>query len=225
MSTELFSIYSRHSTFHEFDDISPPFLPHPSQTQVPESAAEVRRHPPLSTTDEDGNHRVTEVSFRNQKQSGKYTGWMDQDNRPNGNGVFRVANGDVYEGEWKHGQQHGHGVYTWSEGDLYTGSWDDGKPHGRGVFVYSNGRIYDGFFARGSRQGMGVFTWPNGAKYEGEYRMDKRNGTGFFVYADGRAYKGQYQDDRPHGHGIEYTKDGGVLYDGMWELGEFEIRD
>jgi hypothetical protein len=30
-----------------------------------------------------------------------------------------------------------------------------------------------------------------------------------------------YHDDRPHGYGKMTTADGTVLYDGMWQLGEF----
>ena len=204
--------------------LAPPLSPtlsppedHTNDTQSPT----IRRRPPLSCIDDQGNCRVTEVDYQGNKQSGKYTGWMDDQGRPNGHGIFRVDNGDVYEGEWKLGQRHGQGVYTWYEGDLYNGPWQEGKRHGHGVFVFSDGRIYDGYYVQGNRQGSGMFTWPYGAKYEGEYEKDRRNGAGMYVYADGRTYKGEYKDDRPHGYGTEYTKDGSVLYDGVWQFGEF----
>jgi len=180
-----------------------------------------RRLAPLLSVDDKGNRRVTEFEYQDDKQKGKYTGWLNKENLPNGHGILRVDNGDVYEGEWKCGQRHGMGVYVWFDGDFYSGPWEDGKRNGHGVFVYSDGRIYDGFYVRGIREGSGVFTWPYGAKYEGDYARDKRNGLGLHVYSDGRMYKGKYKDDRPHGHGTEYTKNGGILYEGIWQFGEF----
>jgi len=74
----------------------------------------------------------------------------------------------------------------------------------------------------GERHGPGVSTWPYGASYRGNFVKDKRNRPdGTYVYADSRCYTGSYRDDRPHGYGVLRTADGAVIYDGMWELGEF----
>uniref|UniRef100_A0A7S1UNY1 Uncharacterized protein n=1 Tax=Grammatophora oceanica TaxID=210454 RepID=A0A7S1UNY1_9STRA len=189
---------------------------------VPASSSQSRDERIAPLTKRDGsNHHVIELDYQGEKQSGRYTGWVNSKNIPNGRGCLRVDNGDVYEGEWNNGIRHGLGVYTWYEGDLYTGPWLDGRRHGHGTFVYSDGRLYDGEYIHGKRQGKGVFTWPFGAKFEGEYEGDKRNGTGLYVYADGRQYSGSYKDDRPHGYGVEKDRHGRVAYDGEWAYGEF----
>eukprot|EP00546_Thalassionema_frauenfeldii_P020876 CAMPEP_0178903642 /NCGR_PEP_ID=MMETSP0786-20121207/5266_1 /TAXON_ID=186022 /ORGANISM="Thalassionema frauenfeldii, Strain CCMP 1798" /LENGTH=853 /DNA_ID=CAMNT_0020575027 /DNA_START=141 /DNA_END=2702 /DNA_ORIENTATION=- len=179
------------------------------------------RRPPLTKMDSRKNRHVTEFDFKSEKQCGKYTGFLNMQNLPQGHGILRVDTGDVYEGEWENGQRHGQGVYTWYDGDLYTGPWREGKRHGHGVFVFSDGRLYDGEYNMGQREGQGMFVWPYGAKYEGSYYQDKRNGSGVYVYADGRIYRGEYRDDRPHGYGVETAKDGTIIYDGNWAFGEF----
>ena len=62
-----------------------------------------------------------------------------------GRGVYRYADGNVYEGEWKDDKMHGRGVFRYADGDVYEGEWEDGKMHGRGVFRYPDGSIaHDG---------------------------------------------------------------------------------
>ena len=75
-------------------------------------------------------------------QSGKYTGYLNENDMPHGRGFLRMDTGDIYGGEWSDGDRHGSGVYAWYEGDLYMGGWNHGKRHGMGVFVFSDGRVY-----------------------------------------------------------------------------------
>ena len=39
--------------------------------------------------------------------SGKYTGWMDAEGKPDGHGTLRIEDGSIYAGEWLKGQRHG----------------------------------------------------------------------------------------------------------------------
>jgi hypothetical protein len=207
-------------------------VPNPSPGAADETGGDTRnirgpfdRRPPLTKVDSLMNRHVTEFNFVTDKQKGRYTGFLNAMKMPNGHGLLRVDNGDVYEGEWKNGQRHGQGVYNWYDGDLYTGPWFEGKRHGHGVFIFTDGRVYDGEYNMGRREGQGMFVWPYGAKYEGSYHADKRNGYGEYVYPDGRSYQGEYRDDRPHGYGVEKSKDGTVLHDGQWTFGEFLGND
>jgi hypothetical protein len=38
-----------------------------------------------------------------------------------GKGLYKYANGDVYDGEWKDGSMNGYGVYTSNDGGKYKG--------------------------------------------------------------------------------------------------------
>jgi len=56
-----------------------------------------------------------------------------------GRGVWKGANGDIYDGEWKDDKAHGkftsevrvivlgRGVYKWANGNIYEGEFKDGK--------------------------------------------------------------------------------------------------
>tara|TARA_B110000285_G_C15014599_1_gene558342 strand:+ start:62 stop:292 length:231 start_codon:yes stop_codon:yes gene_type:complete len=41
----------------------------------------------------------------------KYTGTM-KEGKPEGQGLMKYANGNIYEGEWKDGKKYGHGTKT-----------------------------------------------------------------------------------------------------------------
>lgn len=47
-------------------------------------------------------------------------------------GVYKWADGKMYEGEFYKDKRHGKGVLTWKSGKKYDGEWVDGKMHGEG---------------------------------------------------------------------------------------------
>lgn len=177
-----------------------------------------------SPTINDSNRKyVIEYEWHGPQWSGVYTGQLSLiSNNPDGDGTLRVDDGAVYNGEWLDGKPHGAGVWATIEGDLYcSAAWRNGEKHGRTVDVLCDGCVYRGDYEQGKRHGRGVLTWPYGAHYTGQFVEDKRNGEGVYCYADGRCYTGTYRDDRPHGYGVMKAADGAILYDGMWQLGEF----
>ncbi|MBF0340629.1 MAG: hypothetical protein HQL95_06640 [Magnetococcales bacterium] len=95
-----------------------------------------------------------------------------------GSGVFRFANGDLYQGGWRNGQRHGNGVYTYASREQYTGAWRNDRMEGRGSFLYANGSRYEGEWLDNQRHGTGTMIQPNGDKHVGEWRFDKRHGLG-----------------------------------------------
>jgi hypothetical protein len=38
-----------------------------------------------------------------------------------GYGVYKLANGSIYKGEYKDDKMNGHGVYKWADGDIFEG--------------------------------------------------------------------------------------------------------
>ena len=51
-----------------------------------------------------------------------------------------MADGDIYEGEWKEGQMSGSGVYTYGKssaraGDKYSGQFKNNKFNGKGWLI------------------------------------------------------------------------------------------
>jgi len=69
-----------------------------------------------------------------------------------GRGVFTLANGYRYEGEFKDNKPNGKGVFTSRGGARYSGEFKGGTLDGQGVRLYADGRHYKGHY-KGS-QGM-----------------------------------------------------------------------
>ena len=42
--------------------------------------------------------------------------------------------------------EHGNGVRTWDNGDVYDGEFRHGMAAGQGKITYANGQIYEGAF-------------------------------------------------------------------------------
>jgi hypothetical protein len=40
-----------------------------------------------------------------------------------GRGVFKFANGDMYDGDWKDNYMHGRGFFKYADGSSYEGEW------------------------------------------------------------------------------------------------------
>ena len=49
------------------------------------------------------------------------------------NKLQQMANGAVYDGDWKDNQRDGYGTYKWNVGDSYEGEWKDNKFNGQGT--------------------------------------------------------------------------------------------
>jgi hypothetical protein len=134
---------------------------------------------------------------------GRYTGRIDANSRrPHGYGVFTLANGDTYNGEWNDGKRHVHGVYTWANGNKYHGEWKEDKRNGSCSYTWANGDKYDGEYKDNKRNGRGVYTCAYGDKYDGEFKDDNRHGRGVFTWANGNTYDGEYKDGKRHGRGV-----------------------
>ncbi len=69
-----------------------------------------------------------------------YEGGVNEEGLPHGHGIYKWVNGDVYEGEWKHGQRHGHGVCSFSSGNKYDGQWKTNMKCGQGAFSWATGK-------------------------------------------------------------------------------------
>jgi hypothetical protein len=92
-----------------------------------------------------------------------------------GRGVYRWVNGNVYDGEWLHGNMTGQGSYSWAESHVqYTG-----------MRVLTSGVVTSfclgielrshtvGTFLNGVRDGQGTFRYADGSSYEGSFRNDQ----------------------------------------------------
>lgn len=111
--------------------------------------------------------------------------------------------GGHYEGERNgEGERHGRGVYRFADGGVYEGSWVDNLQEGWGAMRYASGSVYEGTWRGGMQDGRGIFRFVSGSEYDGEWVRGKRHGKATYRYADGRAEVARYRDganDRSEG--------------------------
>ncbi len=149
---------------------------------------------------------------------GKY-----KNGKRSGRGVYRFANGDVYDGWWQNDKKHGQGVFRFASGDVYDGTWVNDKRNGHGVLTFADGNVYEGEYKDGRWNGHGISRYVNGNVYEGQYKNGKKNGHGIFRYANGDEYNGEWDSDRMHGYGV-FRYANGEIHNGIWQNGK-KIRN
>lgn len=159
-------------------------------------------------------------------------------NCENGTGKFRFKDNNLYEGQWKNGQQEGKGKTTLASGAIYQGDFKAGKMHGKGRFTLETGDYLEGDFNDDRFEGQGVFIFKNGIKmggtyvnnsikngyqinkdstrYDGDFIANLKDGKGVMQYKDGMVYTGDWVKDKRQGKGEIKDKNGAIIYSGDW---------
>ena len=147
----------------------------------------------------------------------------------NGDGIVKMANGNIYEGQVKDGLRHGKGKYFWVDGGEYDGDWWADAPHGEGKMIYKDGSEYNGSWLFGKLHGKGVLEYNDGI-YDGEFKDGLRHGRGKYTCTLANSnveYDGWWLADTPNGKGKMIYGDGCnyvkvVERDGDKYVGEFK---
>lgn len=105
----------------------------------------------------------------------------------------KTSNNHTYEGYKNcNGQRDGKGTYRWPSGQVYEGNWRQGDEHGKGTKIYDSGAKYVGGWSLGKRHGQGTLIFADGGKYVGGWRLGKRHGYAKFYYSGD--FKGDYSE-------------------------------
>lgn len=126
------------------------------------------------------------------------------DERYHGAGVFRYADGSIYEGEWHMGKRYGHGYFKSppQEGWVYEGNFDNDNRHGDGMIYWPDGTTYVGHVLENTRTGLGIYITKMRDVYKGEFKDNKFHGKGEIVYNNGSRYIGDFVNGLRQGKGI-----------------------
>ena len=72
--------------------------------------------------------------------------------------MFKYANKNVYDGDFRDGNLNGSGTLTQGNGNKYVGQFKDGKEHGKGTQTWTNGKKLVGSWNAGSLEGEFLLT-------------------------------------------------------------------
>lgn len=90
-----------------------------------------------------------------------------------GKGIYRWANGAVYDGDWVNNERTGKGKYIWANGDVYNGDWVNDVQQGKGEMTWQGREYYIGDWVNGVRQGKGRSRNTQGQIKDGDWANDK----------------------------------------------------
>ncbi|CAM9423567.1 unnamed protein product [Ascophyllum nodosum] len=142
--------------------------------------------------------------------------WVKDKRTGRGNCVIRGR--ETYSGLWKDGEFHGRGVHCDARGNVYDGEFVHGQREGVGRWTAkegTEGMVYIGEWKAGRRCGVGQSTAPDGTVYSGEWHDGLFAGEGTLTLSSGERYEGMFRDGEKHGSGSLQTQDGDTL-EGEW---------
>ncbi|XP_065670993.1 MORN repeat-containing protein 1 isoform X3 [Hydra vulgaris] len=129
----------------------------------------------------------------------------------NGEGVMKYGNGDMYEGTWLENKKEGNGKLRHADGSVYSGAFHFNKPHGEGRLMFNNGEEFIGEWVNGMRHGHGIYQYQDGSLYEGQWRCNQFHGEGIMTHSSGIYYNGLWINGRPLQCGRLLKVSAGVL--------------
>ncbi|XP_043472266.1 radial spoke head 1 homolog [Leptopilina heterotoma] len=149
---------------------------------------------------------------------GIFDGERNEKGERHGQGKAILPNGDIYDGNYRHGLRDGRGLYVFKKnGSRFDGEWREGKKHGQGIFWYPDGTRYEGDWRHDVKHGFGAYYYMNGDIYEGSWKQNFRHGLGTYFYAENNVkFMGTWICDRMQGPGkLIFPRH---CYHGSWEL-------
>ena len=159
---------------------------------------------------EKGNIQNGMISYSN---GAEYKGEMTRKGTPEGKGVLKSPNGNVYEGEFRDGIANGEGKMIRPDGSFNEGEFRGGILNGKGKMTKSEGFVYEGEFRDGELFGNCKITDPRGFVFEGGCKNFKPSGKCKMTTTDGNVYEGKFRDGKLFGNcKITYTR--GFVYEG-----------
>lgn len=94
---------------------------------------------------------VKDLAYSNVLGKFTYTGEVNENKVPNGEGKAVFANGNVYEGPFNNGNMDGlHAVYKYSNGDVFEGSFSQNYFDRGRYTIASSGEYFEGSFKNGN---------------------------------------------------------------------------
>ena len=168
-----------------------------------------------------GLEKIESVTYQN---GDCYRGQLNANGKRHGVGVYSMANGTTYRGDFKAGKPHGFGEYRYPNSDVYIGQFKYDLFHGVGRYIAASGMTHEGEYREGKRHGNGSMLAKNGSSYTGGYANDLMEGFGVYKYPSGDTYKGMFKTNKLHGQGCYFFAANGSKIDGEFCDGKPKLK-
>jgi len=99
--------------------------------------------------------------------NGEFTG-ADGVKTRKGKGTYTSA-AESYNGTWENDRQDGQGVYKFNSGAVYKGSFSEGAFHGQGQYTFADGAYYNGQWSMNKMHGSGIYVDAQKIEYQGSF--------------------------------------------------------
>ena len=126
------------------------------------------------------------------------------------------------EGQFSEGFGNGHGSVLDVDGAKTIGNYAKGLLNGKAISLRPNGDKFFGNYINGKMNGHFTVNYADGDKFIGEYKDNLKHGQGTYTFSDGTKFTGEYRDGEPEGQGSLISKNGSLIYEGLWEKGEMK---
>lgn len=171
----------------------------------------------ISVDEEPGNLDYTYVKWVENYRLGDgiYTGGLDENDDVHGkNCTYEKDNGEIYKGDYYHGERYGYGVYE-NDQLRYDGNWINNMMYDDDCKInYSNGNSYNGGIKENKKNGKGILHVDKESErgylgvYNGYFVDDDFEGDGIFQYSNGDVFAGEFHEHERWNGIIKYSING-----------------
>lgn len=145
---------------------------------------------------------------------GSYTGLLNENGQPEGQGIMVFKNKVIYQGMFMNGSPEGHGILIYPKDHAsgfvrFSGIVSGGEPR-IGTMKYTD-YTYTGKLLFNKKEGMGILKLNNGNMYSGLFKDDMQEGNGTWKWAVNPrnvVWKGEWHKGFPE--------------NGVWRVGSYE---
>lgn len=100
--------------------------------------------------------------------TGEYVVAKDGTKVRSGKGTYTSSH-ESYVGLWENDRQEGEGVYKFNSGAVFKGTFSQGLFHGKGKYTFPDGAIYDGEWSQNKMHGTGIYTDAQKVEWSGQF--------------------------------------------------------
>ncbi len=122
------------------------------------------------------NNSVTDMVYQSVQGECVYTGPVDADNKPHGQGTAKFYENNklarTYTGNWEHGNMQGQGTNVFANGQKFTGTFKDNYYDKGRLTLDEGGSYFEGTFHVVTKDGSKTAEWYNGEFFTADGKPD-----------------------------------------------------